>query len=172
MKSCKECSFYIEDWDIMNLSPADQILYEKMLMASGSDNNDIDIQTLDRLLKGIRKNSCIGGLLKPDEIKIKCNYFTTNTPKENSKDNLLQMFTDKKSHRFSKINSITAFLFSLATLALGILTYMTGSENKRLQNEINQLKKENAVLLDKTDKMNAILMEDSLKMSKTATLKK
>jgi hypothetical protein len=163
--SCRNCSYYIEDIDFQNLENEQQIEFEKIDFSSLADDAEIDMEKLGFLLSGMRQNSCIGGLLKPGEIKENCRYYK-NLPRSFNKEELLQSFIANSNKISNKTMRIITTVFGVLTLLASIYGIFTSSENRGLKEKIDNYITDKETLENKLRSLRAIYETDSIGITK------
>ncbi|GEM_PF-1746286 len=162
-KNCTNCSYYIEDIDIQNLDPADQIKYEELVRSLASDDIDIDPKELFLLSHGIRKSVCIGGLVKPNIIKENCRYHAT-LPNELNKDQLLQSFVSQCNKTMSTNQLIAMISIALITLLATLFGIFQTTRNMELKEEIENYKSSVEIKDNQIRNQHILLSQDSTKI--------
>lgn len=149
-KGCGDgCSFYRVSYKIESLPPEKQIEIEE-----ASKNGNLNLKQNYELLFNTQTKTCIGGLLTDGTLRKKCSYFSIH-PDKCSESDLIQYFIAQKSAKQSIPWKIATLVLALATLILGILTFIsqTDKENKKLIDEqkvaIDNINTENAQLKNK-----------------------
>ncbi len=138
MKKCSDCSFFIVEDDIQNLTAEDQIKFERIKIGSISDNEQIDLIELRRLLAGIRKKTCIGGLIKNNEIRDDCIYHNSDLPKDFDNSQLLNLFISQKTSKFSQKSWITTIILAVITVSVTLFGIILSSKNRELTRVIEK----------------------------------
>jgi len=171
--SCITCSYYIIDEDIQNLDRSQQIEFEKIDFKSIHDNEDIDLVKLANLLNGLRRKTCIGGLIKENEIRKNCKYYKTLSY-DFDKNQLLQSFIANSNKIYSRKSMITTIVIAFLTISATLFGISQSSKNRGLKKEIDKyilLEKEvvysNNIkfkeLTDSINRLNLIINNKNLK---------
>lgn len=165
MKGCSSCSFYIEDIDILNLDTNDQIRFEKFKIDTIPDDTDIDLNELSRLLNGVKRFTCIGGLTNPNEKRENCKYYS-NLSHDLDKSQLLQSFIAKKNSAFSSKSIAITIILSCISISATIFGILQSNKNRDLKVDVEEYK-DKLTKIEKTVNDNkAIIKNDSIEIKR------
>jgi len=140
MPLCKQCSWYFEDYDIENLPRDQQIRLEKLLQNPPLDLKKIETEEL-RLLSGVKRHGCIGGLIRNFRMPEKCRYYDPGLPPGLSREQLLQLFNARRNSMAATRSWITTLVIAGVTLITTLLSIYLNVRNNMLQIEIEQLQR-------------------------------
>jgi hypothetical protein len=159
-KTCETCSYFIIEEDINNLDAQHQIEFENFNTSTLDDISIEDINKLAFLLQNIRRQTCIGGLIKPNEIKVNCKYYA-NLPFELEKSQLLQSFIANYNKHSTKKSMFITVLLGLLTASLTLFGIFQNTKNRELKKSIikNELDYKN---LEQTSNHQIKVLNDSI----------
>lgn len=166
-KSCETCSFYDTDHSIDHLTSEEQIEFEKIDAESINSVKNQDLIRLQHLLQKIKRQTCIGGLTRPNETRNNCNYHKV-LPSGYDRTQLISAFANMEVRLQSQKSRLTSAIFGSIAIAVSLWVAILTYQNIEYENQINDL---NADIIELKDTISSlqegpVVSNDSKKIKK------